>query len=366
LHDIDEDDNEKTNLKTKKHKWSREHKKHRSYSVHISSRKTLNPILEVILGKPSRQSPVLFGFTQINKSRKQNPVPPPMRTDQQTPLNTNLAPSDTEGIFPSNWEATLTDPNSFPDFGSELSEPYISDDQDPATGPARGPLAAVCTVSSERTGASPEPLVRMTVLMVSATPPPHASTPRKNVARKIIVQGQVLSRSKSSAVRSIGPAIGLVGSTTLSPAPVSAPPKALVPETATFKPRCPAWLFSSASPSELTDHPLPVRQRQIRPEPSPIVQETSLIVQETSLIIQETSSSGQEISSSSRAFQMTQATKAKMTLGLLNPPKVYTSIRKGLKAEMQNVGWVNKNSSGLTAFNALCLYLMNLFHGSIS
>jgi hypothetical protein len=48
---------------------------------------------------------------------------------------------------------------------------------------------------------------------------------------------------------------------------------------------------------------------------------------------------------------MTQATKANMTLGLLNIPKVYTSIRDGLKAEMQNVGWVNKNTSGLAAFN---------------
>lgn len=27
---------------------------------------------------------------------------------------------------------------------------------------------------------------------------------------------------------------------------------------------------------------------------------------------------------------------------------------------MQNVSWVNKNISGLIAFNALCLYLMNL------
>jgi hypothetical protein len=42
---------------------------------------------------------------------------------------------------------------------------------------------------------------------------------------------------------------------------------------------------------------------------------------------------------------MTQATKAKKTLGLLNLPKVETSIRNGLKAEMQNVGWVNKNTS---------------------
>jgi hypothetical protein len=57
---------------------------------------------------------------------------------------------------------------------------------------------------------------------------------------------------------------------------------------------------------------------------------------------------------------MTQATKAKMTLGLLNLPKLYTSIRNGLKVEMQNLGWVNKNTSGLAAFNALCLYLMNL------
>jgi hypothetical protein len=49
-----------------------------------------------------------------------------------------------------------------------------------------------------------------------------------------------------------------------------------------------------------------------------------------------------------------------MTLGLLNLPKVYTSICNGLKAEMQNVGCVNKNTSGLTASNALCLYLTNL------
>ncbi|KAH0604576.1 uncharacterized protein H6S33_006953 [Morchella sextelata] len=57
---------------------------------------------------------------------------------------------------------------------------------------------------------------------------------------------------------------------------------------------------------------------------------------------------------------MTQASKAKMTLGLLNLPKVYTLIRNNLKAEMQNVGWVNKSTSGMAAFNALCLYLMNL------
>ncbi|KAH8144653.1 uncharacterized protein LAJ45_11362 [Morchella importuna] len=42
-------------------------------------------------------------------------------------------------------------------------------------------------------------------------------------------------------------------------------------------------------------------------------------------------------------FRMTQANKAKMTLGLLNLPKVYTNIRNSLKAQMQNVGWVNKS-----------------------
>jgi hypothetical protein len=57
---------------------------------------------------------------------------------------------------------------------------------------------------------------------------------------------------------------------------------------------------------------------------------------------------------------MTQASKAKMTFGLLNLPKVYTLIRNSLKVEMQNVGWVNKSTSGMAAFNALCLYLMNL------
>jgi hypothetical protein len=57
---------------------------------------------------------------------------------------------------------------------------------------------------------------------------------------------------------------------------------------------------------------------------------------------------------------MTQATKMKMTLSLVNIPQVYTNIRNSLKTEIQNVGWVNKNTSGLAAFNALCLYLMNL------
>jgi hypothetical protein len=57
---------------------------------------------------------------------------------------------------------------------------------------------------------------------------------------------------------------------------------------------------------------------------------------------------------------MTQGSKAKMTLGLLNLSKVYTSIHNGVKVEMQNVGWGNKNTSGVATFNALCLYLMNL------
>jgi hypothetical protein len=35
----------------------------------------------------------------------------------------------------------------------------------------------------------------------------------------------------------------------------------------------------------------------------------------------------------------------------------HPQLRKG---GMQNVGWVNKNTSGLAAFNALCFYLMNL------
>ncbi|KAH8146315.1 uncharacterized protein LAJ45_09758 [Morchella importuna] len=357
LRDIDEDDNEKTHRKTKKHKSSRKHKKHRTSSGRKSSRKTVKPIPEEIPETPPKQSPVLSGFTPINKSRKQNPVPPPIRTETWTPPNTNLAPSDTEGIFLSNWGATLTDSDSFPDFSSEPSEPYISDDQDPATGPATGPLAAVSTASSARSSASPEALVRTTVLRVSATPPAPASAPQKNVARETIVPSQVLTRSKSSAVRSTGPATGRstgpAGSTTPSPAPVSAPPKVLAPETPPFKPRRPSQLFSSASPSELIDHPSPVRQRRIRPEPSPIVQETSPSVQEIYPSIQETSPS-------STAFKMTQASKAKMTLGLLNLPKVYTSIRNSLKAEMQNVGWVNKSTSGMAAFNALCLYLMNL------
>ncbi|KAI5838481.1 hypothetical protein DFP73DRAFT_600013 [Morchella snyderi] len=57
---------------------------------------------------------------------------------------------------------------------------------------------------------------------------------------------------------------------------------------------------------------------------------------------------------------MTQANKAKMTLGLLNLPKVYTNIRNSLKAEMQNVGWVNKSVSGAAAFYGLCFHLLNL------
>ncbi|KAI5839090.1 hypothetical protein DFP73DRAFT_530371 [Morchella snyderi] len=57
---------------------------------------------------------------------------------------------------------------------------------------------------------------------------------------------------------------------------------------------------------------------------------------------------------------MTQANKAKMTLGLLNLPKVYTNVRNSLKAEMQNVGWVNKSVSGTAAFDTLCFYLINL------
>ncbi|RPB06761.1 hypothetical protein P167DRAFT_580086 [Morchella conica CCBAS932] len=175
LRDIDEDDNEKTHRKTKKHKSSRKHKKHRTSSGRKSSCKTVKPIPEEIPETPPKQSPVFSGFTPINKSRKQNPVPPRIRTDTRTPPNINLAPSDTEGIFPSNWGATLTDSDSFPDFSSEPSEPYISDDQDPATGPATGPLAAVSTASSARSSASPEALVRTTVLRVSATPPAPAS-----------------------------------------------------------------------------------------------------------------------------------------------------------------------------------------------
>ncbi|RPB07085.1 hypothetical protein P167DRAFT_550068 [Morchella conica CCBAS932] len=311
-----------THRKTKKHESSRKHKKHRTSSGRKSSRKTVKPIPEEIPETPPKQSPVLSGFTPINKSRNK----------------------------------TLSEP----------SEPYISDDHDPATGPATGPLAAVSTASSARSSASPEALVQMTVIRVSATPPAPASAPQKNVAWKTILPSQDLTRSKSSAVRSTGrstgPAAtgsatgrstGPAGSNTPSPAPVSAPPKVLAPETPTFKPRRPFRLFSNASPSELIDHPSPVRQRRIRPEPSPIVQETSPNVQEISPSIQETSPS-------STAFKMTQASKAKMTLGLLNLPKAYTSIRNSLKAEMQNIGWVNKNTSGLVAFNALCLYLMNL------
>ncbi|KAH0604234.1 uncharacterized protein H6S33_006611 [Morchella sextelata] len=113
------------------------------------------------------------------------------------------------------------------------------------------------------------------------------------------------------------------GSTsTPSPAPVRVPPKALAPETPTFKPRYSSRLFSSTRRSELVDYP-------------------SLI---------------------------TQGTKAKMTLCLLNLSKVYTGIYNGLKMELQNVGWVNKNTSGLAAFNASCLYLINLpsLNGSLA
>jgi hypothetical protein len=65
---------------------------------------------------------------------------------------------------------------------------------------------------------------------------------------------------------------------------------------------------------------------------------------------------------------MTQATKANMNLGLLNLPKMYTSIHNGLKVKLQNVGWINKNTSGLATFNALYLYLMNLpsINGSLA
>ncbi|KAH0603121.1 uncharacterized protein H6S33_008125, partial [Morchella sextelata] len=220
-----------------------------SSSDRKTSSKTIKPIPEKIPKIPSKQSPVLSKFTPINKSRKHNPVPSPIRSELWTPPNINLAPSYTEGIFPSNWGATLTDSDSFPDFGSELSEPYRSDDQDSATGSVRGPPAAVSTASSERTNASSEPLVWTTVLRVSATPSPTASAPRKNVPRNIIVPCQVLTRSKSSAACSrcptatgpaTGPPIGLAGSTTPSPVPVTDLLKALALETPIFKPLHPS------------------------------------------------------------------------------------------------------------------------------
>ncbi|RPB06377.1 hypothetical protein P167DRAFT_580623, partial [Morchella conica CCBAS932] len=103
-----------------------------------------------------------------------------------------------------------------------------------------------------RSSASPEALVRTTVLRVSATPPAPASATQKNVARKTIVPSQVLTRSKSSAVRSTGPAAigpatgrstGPAGSTTPSPAPVSAPPNVLAPETLHSSPDAPLRYF---------------------------------------------------------------------------------------------------------------------------
>ncbi|KAH8148287.1 uncharacterized protein LAJ45_07740 [Morchella importuna] len=140
------------------------------------------------------------------------------------------------------------------------------------------------------------------------------------------------------AVRSTAPA-----------ATVSASQRA--PKTATRPPR---WLpiqSSVAGPSRALDTPSPVEQRRSSraraPETPPSAQVAYRSAPEASPTAQ-----GQ--------FRMTQANKAKMTLGLLNLPKVYTNIHNSLKAQMQNVGWVNKSVSGAAAFDALCLYLMNL------
>jgi hypothetical protein len=90
---------------------------------------------------------VLSGFTPINNSRKQNPVPPPIRTEPRTP---SITASDTEELFPPDWGTIQSD-----------SEPNDQDpDAGPAIGPGRGPLAAVSTASSSRTSASPEALYR--------------------------------------------------------------------------------------------------------------------------------------------------------------------------------------------------------------
>ncbi|KAH8145180.1 uncharacterized protein LAJ45_10844 [Morchella importuna] len=217
LHDIDEDDNEKTHRKTKN--------TNRPENIRNTELPQVAIVPQNCQAYPGgdtrntpKQSPVLSGFTPINKSRKQNPCYP-----------------------------TST-----------------------------------------------------------------ASAPQKNVARETIVQvkfslGPSLVQSAQQAQQqALNRPSRLYYS---SPAPVSAPPKVLTPET----------LHSSPTPLS----------RRIRPEPSPIVQETS----ECSRDIPEYS---RDIPSST-AFKMTQASKAKMTLGLLNLPKVYTSIRNSLKAEMQNV-----------------------------
>jgi hypothetical protein len=281
---------------------------------------------------------VLSGFTPINNSRKQNPVPPPIRTELRTP---SITASDTEGLFPPEWGTIQSD-----------SEP---NDQDPEAGPAtvlgRGPLAAVSTASSACTSASPEAPVRTTVLPICSDPAAPASAPQRNVAPKTTVH-----RPRSSAVRS-----------TLPQVPASASQRAQAPETPTFNYRHPRRLPVPpvAGPSRPlvaeSPSPLAVRQRRNIPETPPGVQEAYASAPEASSSVREIFPILEETSPRQRLpFKITQASKAKITLGLLNLPKVYTLIRNSLKAEMQNVGWVNKSTSVMAAFNALCLYLMNL------
>ncbi|KAH0604233.1 uncharacterized protein H6S33_006610 [Morchella sextelata] len=185
------------------------------------------------------------------------------------------------------------------------SEPNDQDQEaGSATGSGRGPLESVSTVSSACTSASPEAPY---FTEGSNTGDPYIQLP--------------------------------------TPPPVTSPSC-----------RRPIQTLVAESPS-----PLPVCQRQNIPETPPGVQGACATVPEASLSIGEISTIPQETPLTQRLpFKMTQASKAKMTLGLLNIPKVYILICNSLKTEIQNVGWVNKNTSGLAAFNALCLYSMNL------
>ncbi|KAI5841196.1 hypothetical protein DFP73DRAFT_597109 [Morchella snyderi] len=288
------------------HKRRKEKKHKSSHSSHRKERKSLQPIPEEIEETPLPRSSPSKKHSRVISISPDHSSPPP---EHSSP------PPEHVKLFPKEWDQNQS--------GAE------PDSEDSAAGPANP-----ATPSTKRSGAvtAAAPAKGSAAGTAAGTAGPTAEPGRGRALRRV--------PSTSPEIGSSPPPPPSPVRRTVLPVRSSAPEAVVsAPQRPQFRPPRRLPIPGSTAPVEHS----PLEAYPSAPEAYPGAPEAS-----------------SPTAQARHTGNMTQANKAKMTLGLLNLPKVYTNIRNSLKAEMQNVGWVNKSVSGTAAFDALCFHLLNL------
>ncbi|KAI5839761.1 hypothetical protein DFP73DRAFT_598018 [Morchella snyderi] len=371
------------------HKRQKEKKYKSSRSSRRKERKSLQPIPEEIEETPPPRSSPSKKHSRVISISPEHSSPPPEHSSP--PPEHSSPPPEHVKLFPKEWDQNQS--GAEPD-----SEDSAADPADPATPSAKGSAAvtaaAPATPSAKRsaavTAAAPATLSAKRSAAVTAAAPAKrsaavtAAAPAKPSAAvtatysaKRSAAGTAAGTAGQAAEPGRGRALPQVPSTSpqicSSPPPPPSPARRAVlpvrssaPEAVVNAPQRPQFRPPRRLPIPGSTAPVEHRQSSRArgphtplgahvayaspPEAYPSAPEAYPSAPEASSPTAQTRHTG----------NMTQAIKGKMTLGLLNLPKVYTNIRNSLKAEMQNVGWVNNSVSGTAAFNALCFHLLNL------